>query len=687
MEKILRSRRGALCRAASVAGPVLLVLVSLAGCAATSGTAPAAGFPAVTVADLEERALLLLLADRQTYEPVALGFAVDGGPELRRQAALTLGRIGDPLGGPTLERLLGDDVPAVRRAAAFSLGELGEKGYTEAVRPLAGALTDPDREAGRLAVEALAKLGADVESVVERLIDVPPEEFYPRLLPSLYRFQDAEQPSPGVVRWAVEGLAQDDVHLHAMAAYALARTPLPEALPELRKLVADVDPWVRGQAAQALGQVGDRSDLERLRPLLDDTSAGPTIQALRAARRLVAAGKVAPSFAWQPRILELTADPRPGVRLVAIEASASWLLDEELVARLEELVADGRPRERQLALLALAEGEAPQAVAALAELASDTEAANRVVAARAAGLLGAAGVLERLGADPEASVRSAALATWLDGDVDDTAERAALGLVDRDAGVRATALEWAEEHPVFELETLVASARSAKLDRILDARLAAVRAMGGRAAAEPLERGALIAALEEMVRDEELLVRREAAAQLAKLDAKAPAAGPPRRRRPVEVYREIVQLTAAPRRVALRTRYGEVTLELDCPEAPLTCLNFLQLAGQGFFDGLPFHRVVPDFVVQAGDSRGDGRGGPGFTIRDEINLLRYERGAVGMALSGPDTGGSQFFVTLSPQPHLDGGYAVFGHLVDGREVLEQILQGDRILGVVEVPAR
>ncbi|HEX9670378.1 MAG TPA: peptidylprolyl isomerase, partial [Thermoanaerobaculia bacterium] len=106
---------------------------------------------------------------------------------------------------------------------------------------------------------------------------------------------------------------------------------------------------------------------------------------------------------------------------------------------------------------------------------------------------------------------------------------------------------------------------------------------------------------------------------------------------------------------------------------------------QGYFDGLRFHRIVPDFVVQDGDPRGDGSGGPGYSIRDEINRLRYRRGAVGMALSGPDTGGSQWFVTLTPQPHLDGGYTVFGEVVAGMEALDQLLQGDAIERVREVP--
>ena len=94
--------------------------------------------------------------------------------------------------------------------------------------------------------------------------------------------------------------------------------------------------------------------------------------------------------------------------------------------------------------------------------------------------------------------------------------------------------------------------------------------------------------------------------------------------------------------------------------------------------------MVPDFVIQGGDPKGDGTGGPGYTIRDEINRLRYGRGMLGMALAGPDTGGSQFFITLSPQPHLDGGYTIFGEVVGGHEVLDQIRIGDRIETVVEV---
>jgi cyclophilin family peptidyl-prolyl cis-trans isomerase len=111
-------------------------------------------------------------------------------------------------------------------------------------------------------------------------------------------------------------------------------------------------------------------------------------------------------------------------------------------------------------------------------------------------------------------------------------------------------------------------------------------------------------------------------------------------------------------------------------ESPLTVANFARLVGQGFYRGLTFHRVVPNFVIQGGDPRQDGNGGPGYVIPCEMNLHPYRRGVVGMALSGKDTGGSQFFVTLSAQPHLDGRYTAFGEVVRGEEVLDRILEGD-----------
>ena len=136
-------------------------------------------------------------------------------------------------------------------------------------------------------------------------------------------------------------------------------------------------------------------------------------------------------------------------------------------------------------------------------------------------------------------------------------------------------------------------------------------------------------------------------------------------------------------RAILYTRRGKIEIHLNILEAPLTVQNFIDLARRGFYDGLTFHRVVPGFVIQGGDPRGDGNGGPGYMLRCEIGERPYGRGAVGMALSGKDTGGSQFFITHVPTPHLDGGYTLFGWVASGMEVVDQIQPGD-VIDKVEI---
>jgi cyclophilin family peptidyl-prolyl cis-trans isomerase/HEAT repeat protein len=130
------------------------------------------------------------------------------------------------------------------------------------------------------------------------------------------------------------------------------------------------------------------------------------------------------------------------------------------------------------------------------------------------------------------------------------------------------------------------------------------------------------------------------------------------------------------------TTKGVFTIQLLPGEAPLTVDNFVRLAERNYFRGITIHRVVPNFVIQDGDPRGEGNGGPGYQIRCEINQSPYGRGAVGMALSGKDTGGSQWFVTHAPQPHLDGGYTVFGNVISGMDVVDAIARGDVIQSIV-----
>lgn len=662
--------------------PAALLLAGLlsAGCGVVSAPQTPPPPPvARVVPNLEARALLLLISDRRTWEPISISQALEGEPALRREVALTLGRLGDRRGVPPLEVLLGDDAPGVRRAATFALGELGEQGYHGAANSLLGATLDADRATGLLAVEGLAKMGAPLDSVVTRLIEGSSEELLPRLLPALFRFD-----GPGVVRWAEQGLELEDARLRAMAAYALGREPQPEGAPLLRTLLHDADPWIRGWGARGLSRVGERADLELLRPLLDDPAPGPRIQALQAARGLIDRAVAPPPLKWIPRLLELFADPHAGVRLTAIEVSAAWLLDERLGTALQVFATSGIRRERELALVALAEGGDPRVGALIVRFAKESNPVLRRRAAEAAGFFRAEEILADLSQDSNPGVRRTALEIRLLGDPPEAADLVRTALGDRDPAVRAAALGWTETHPVIEAGALLESVQASRRDRMIDARVAGVRALAARAEAEPRERGALIAALEVLARDPEFLVRRQSIQALTALDQKAPKVGGIDTKKPVAVYRQIVQQTDRPRRVVMETSRGSVTLELACPRAPITCLNFLQLAGQGFYDGLTFHRVVPDFVVQAGDPRGDGSGGPGYQLRDELGLLRYDAtGVVGMAHAGPDTAGSQFFITLSPQPHLDGGYTAFGRVVAGVEVLHNLVEGDRILRIVE----
>jgi cyclophilin family peptidyl-prolyl cis-trans isomerase/HEAT repeat protein len=135
-------------------------------------------------------------------------------------------------------------------------------------------------------------------------------------------------------------------------------------------------------------------------------------------------------------------------------------------------------------------------------------------------------------------------------------------------------------------------------------------------------------------------------------------------------------------KAVVTTEKGAFTIEFYPEDAPLTVDNFIKLARSGYFNGNEVHRVVPNFVIQDGDPTGTGSGGPGWSIRCEVNMRMYGRGVVGMALSGKDTGGSQWFVTHSPQPHLDGGYTIFGRVSEkDMKVVDRIVRGDRILTV------
>ena len=131
----------------------------------------------------------------------------------------------------------------------------------------------------------------------------------------------------------------------------------------------------------------------------------------------------------------------------------------------------------------------------------------------------------------------------------------------------------------------------------------------------------------------------------------------------------------------IETEKGDLVLELFAKDVPKTVNNFVFLAREGFYNGVTFHRVIPGFMAQGGDPTGSGMGGPGYSFTDEFTEHSHVTGALSMANAGPNTNGSQFFITYAPQPHLDGKHSVFGQLTEGTDVLKQIKSGDSIIRI------
>ncbi|AMJ68016.1 hypothetical protein AXW84_04310 [Hymenobacter sp. PAMC 26628] len=143
----------------------------------------------------------------------------------------------------------------------------------------------------------------------------------------------------------------------------------------------------------------------------------------------------------------------------------------------------------------------------------------------------------------------------------------------------------------------------------------------------------------------------------------------------------LVQGIPTNQRVKISTTQGDIVLELKVNDAPGSVANFVALVRRHFYDGLYFHRVVPDFVAQGGDPRGDGSGSTDYTLRSEFGDLRYQEGSVGLASAGKDTESCQWFITHTPTPHLDGRYTIFAQVVSGMTVVHHLEIGDKIVAV------
>jgi len=605
-----------------------------------------------------------------------------GDAERAARAALAMGRIQHPSYAEPLARASRADRPAaVRKAALFALGQLG---LAEGVEPPEVALEacrvesrDPDPAIAALAVEALGKLAAPqtVDEVVS-LLEHPDARVRAEAALALFRFsfapvwrREAESPPP-LPAPALEALrnafGDPRAEVRRAACYRFSRYPEPRLAPDLARLASDPDEWVRLFSIRALGRAGgaeeqsiDPAVIEAVAGALDDASPRVRTEAVAAVAAMGAIDRLSP---------RLAEDDSLHVR-AALARALGDAADAASLGRLRALERDAAPTVRAAAIDSLAKRMGAAYVDALSEHLASAVWTDRVAAATAAAELGEAGrpLIERAFADQDHRVRVAALDA-LDGpEGADALLRAALAA--DDLALRGTAVarlgEWELPERLAWLEQAYDGSPGSDWVEVREEIVDALAAIDG---AEDLLRRAA-------TEDEAASVRAKAATALARRGLAAPETA----QAPIEPSALLGARFAEDPVVVLETTKGEIEIRCLASEAPVHVAGFVQRVREGFYDGLIWHRVVSDFVIQGGDPRRDGWGSAGWVVRDEIHRGRYERGTVGMPKAGKDTGGCQLFITHVPTPHLDGNYTVFGRVERGLDVVDAIEVGDGIV--------
>lgn len=515
-------------------------------------------------------------------------------------------------------------------------------------------------------------------------------------------------------------LTDPDARRRARTALAIGQVRIRARYPRLRQLLVDGDTSIAASAAYALGIAKDSGAVMVLARALD---GAPDAVAREAAWALGEIGEPARgvlSIALgagqaRPLIGSPVAQRVAAVRAAAVLATVKlrpapvalvlpWLADAdaEVVRAAAYVVARLRAPAGVRAVLAVrahTDEEVRQHVArtlsrstvgdslalvareALGSLLGDPSERVRINAVRSAASFGAvmADDVERRLRDPAPNVRMAAAESFAE-------------VAGRDAARWQRA--WDADTLLAVRRTLLPQARARGVDLApgIEATWAVVNDWRYRIAAlNTVERDAPLrpdtAIARRLLTDADERVQRAARARLGPRDSAVVRAlrSTTPVPRPLAEYEALVQrfvLSDAPAtRAFIDTDHGTVTLELFGREAPLVVEAFVRLATTGVYRNTIFHRVVPNFVVQDGDASGDGSGSAGFTLRESWTRQRHERGCLGLATAGPDTGGSQYYMCHSSQPHLDGGYTVFGRVIDGFDVMDRIVQGDRMVRV------
>ena len=673
---------------------------------------------------------ILKAEDERRWDADLKGLLADSNPAIRKRAALATGRIGNEDSVSSLANLLQQDKDRdVRAMAAFAIGEVEAatgadpllvvlKNTSEPLIVRARAIEALGKIAGALSREQEARrleLGAAILDALNH-----PTATSDRLtamlgLTAALRSRPANA-GPTIAKF----LAHSDARVRADAGNTLARLRLNAGNDQLRKLLdSDADPIVRANAARVLGITEDKASYDSiLKHALEDLDSRVRVSAIRslallkddrAADKLIIRGfglfveGKSPKAAEINEVLEIATTLGRLLALKDHERALSWLAalrdDLDLTApEIEVAAARMNPAEyvRQfepsktpvLGEVDKTNWRSVSAIAAgLRELATlpDSVKNKAAVTASAESLL-----RTMLDYRNNAKVRADLHVEYALPDVlrafvafkpKDLSEVLLKHLNDPDVIVRGTAADLLGDLPPSEQHAaaLIAAFSRTLSDPLNDAALSTLDALGKQKSTSANE------AIKSALDSRDHLVRRRAVAILKANgvgDFSSRIGTVQTKNTAADYQRALGRFGTRPRAVVTTTK-GSFTIELLPEAAPLTVDNFVQLARRSFFNGITIHRVVPNFVIQDGDPRGDGNGGPpNHQIRCEINEVPYDRAAVGMALSGKDTGGSQWFVTHSPQPHLDGGYTVFGRVVTGMNVVDSIIRGDVIKSIV-----
>ena len=625
----------------------------------------------------EAEPALVSLEDRRAFEaPTLDGAASSRDAAVRARAALALGRIGDGRASVPLRRLVSDGSPGVRANAAFAAAILGDPAMADALYPL---LADSDAAVASRAAWAigfLAPAGGE-QALVAALPAAATPSLRSALLRGLWRFS-----TPAARNAAQPYLTDANPAVRTAAIYVLARRPQPESLAALTAALEDSDPQTAALAARALGILGKP---ESIGPLAAAVARARTPVTINAMLALAGVLEKNPGTAFpadqRARVVALAGDVNPNLAVPALALLRWQTEDREAFRRLWTVASTGKERRQQVALQSLMAGLGAKALDLTDTAIASPDPYLRGAAAEALSFLPAADAAPRRGelaADPEVVVRLKVI-DGLKTAEDARASRALIVkmLEDANVGVRASALDaLALSEDPETLAVALDMVTKSYGDQDPDVSISAI----GAAEKTP-ESPAARAVVEAAYHHPSTLVSRLARRSLVKTFHADPAQFPWRdyaTGKSVADYAALIAEARRPWTAKVETSRGVFTIRFAGDAAPLTVMNFVALAQKGYFDGAPVHRVVPNFVVQDGDPTGTGNGGPGYEIRDELNTIPYASATVGMALSGPDTGGSQWFVTQAPQPHLDGGYTVFGSVVAGMDVVLRIEQGDRI---------